>query len=259
MATRETHDIEQRTIEVNGISMHVELQGAGEPLLLLHGFTGCGADWQHAGRSALAPGHRLIVPDARGHGRSTNPGGDFDHRLCAGDTLALLDALGVARCRAIGLSLGGNTLLHMATMQPERIAAMAVVSGTPYFPAQARAIMRATDRAALPPAEQGRLKASHPRGEAQIEALFDVQRGFAESHDDLCFTPPSLGRISARTLVVYGDRDPLYPVELGLALFRGIPKASLWVVPGGGHVPVFAGQAPAFVSAARAFLSPAAD
>ncbi len=244
-----------RRIAVGDGELHVEICGEGEPLLLLHGFTGCGRDWQHAGRAALQPGHRLIVPDARCHGLSGDPGGGFDHRACARDALAVLDALGVERCRAIGLSLGGNTLLHMATMQPARIAAMVVVSATPRFPDQARAIMRMTDVDHLPAAERARMAATHPGGAAQIAALLDIQRGFAESHDDLCFTAETLGAISARTLVVYGDRDPLYPVELGVELHRGIAGSALWVVPGGGHVPVFVERAPGFVAEARRFLS----
>ena len=63
-------------------------------------------------------------------------------------------------------------------------------------------------------------------------------RALADSHDDVSFGPAELARIRARTLVVYGDRDPLYPVEHGVELYRGIPNASLWVVPGGGHVPI---------------------
>ena len=242
-------------IPVGDATLYVESSGAGEPLLLLHGFTGCGRDWQYAGREQLRPGHRLIVPDARGHGLSDNPGGAFDHRRCAHDALALLDALGIDHCRAIGLSLGGNTLLHMCTLQPTRIRAMVIVSATPRLPEQARALMRATDADGLPPAELARLEAAHPRGEAQIRALLDIQRGFADSHDDLCFTAATLGRIRARTLIVQGDRDPLYPIELSVELYRGIPDAALSVVPGGGHLPVFLEQAPAFVGMARRFLA----
>src|SRR5215831_1505479 len=68
--------------------------------------------------------HKLIVPDARGHGRSTNPARTISHRQCAFDTLAMLDHLNIERYLAIGISMGGNILLHMATMQPERIESM---------------------------------------------------------------------------------------------------------------------------------------
>jgi pimeloyl-ACP methyl ester carboxylesterase len=70
----------------------------------------------------------------------------------------------------------------------------------------------------------------------------------------LAFTDADLGKITARTLVVSGDCDPLYPVELGVELFRGIPAASLWVVPGGGHGPIFLSERDAFVDVALRFL-----
>ena len=50
-------------------------------------------------------------------------------------------------------------------------------------------------------------------------------------------------------LLVYGDRDPLYPVEMGVEMYRAIPHAALWVVPGGGHGPIFREATPAFVQA----------
>ena len=62
---------------------------------------------------------------------------------------------------------------------------------------------------------------------------------FATSEDDMAFTQPQLAAITARALIVHGDRDPLYPVELAIELFRGIPGSALWVVPNGGHGPIF--------------------
>ncbi len=128
--------------QINGIEMFYETDGSGEPLLLLHGGGGCHEDWIHAGHEQFLQEYTIIAPDARGHGRSTNPQRTITHRQCALDTLALLDHLGIERCRAIGLSMGGNILLHMATMQRDRMEAMVVVSATMYFPEQARAIMR---------------------------------------------------------------------------------------------------------------------
>ena len=58
----------------------------------------------------------------------------------------------------------------------------------------------------------------------------------------------------ARTLVVYGDRDPLYPVEMGVAMYRAIPNSALWVVPGGGHGPVFFAAAEEFATKSLEFL-----
>src|ERR1700722_13411501 len=101
--------------------------------MLLHGGTGCHENWAHAGRGQFAREYTIIQPDARGHGRTTNPQKTITHRQCALDALALLDHLGIGKCRAIGLSMSGNTLLHMATLEPERIEAMVAVSATMYF------------------------------------------------------------------------------------------------------------------------------
>ena len=129
-------------VELNELEMYYETEGIGEPLLLLHGGTGCHDDWAYAGRDRFVREYAVIAPDARGHGRTSNPHGTITHRQCALDTLALLDRLGISTCRAVGLSMGGNILLHMATMQLKRIEAMVVVSATMYFPEQARATMR---------------------------------------------------------------------------------------------------------------------
>ena len=81
-----------------------------------------------------------------------------------------------------------------------------------------------------------------------------MTRRFAESYDDVTFTPPYLGTISAETLIVFGDRDPLYPVSLACEMYRAIPRSHLWVVPHGGHGPVFGDAAPRFVETSLAFL-----
>ena len=77
---------------------------------------------------------------------------------------------------------------------------------------------------------------------------------WAESDDEMSFTPAELSRITARTLVVAGDRDPLYPIEIARDLAAAIPGAELHVVEGGGHGPIFGAQAPAFAARALAFL-----
>jgi pimeloyl-ACP methyl ester carboxylesterase len=221
------------------MDLHVEQRGDGPPLLLLHGMFGAGDDWRHVfDLDALGRAHRLVIPDLRGHGR-TPPAASFSIGECAADVLELMDRLGLERCGAIGMSLGAKTLLHVATRAAARVEAMVLVSATPYFPAEARAIMRAVSDETRTPAEWAELRAKHVHGDEQIRALTRAARGFAERHDDLAFTPPALAAITARTLIVHGDRDPLYPVERALELYRGIAGSSLWVVPGGGHGPIF--------------------
>lgn len=244
----------ERTIHADGADLHVEERGAGEPLLLLHGMTGTGGDWRHVfDLDALAATFRVVMPDARGHGRSTDPDGAFSFARYGRDVLAILDALGIEQTAAVGVSLGAKTLLHTATQAPSRIRAMVLVSATPRFPEATRALFRAA--AALPrsPEEWTRMRALHVQGDAQIARLFSLPAGFGE--DPMDFTAETLGAITARTLVVTGDRDPFYPVELAVELYRGIPNASLWVVPDALHVPIFLGQRESFVREALRFLT----
>jgi pimeloyl-ACP methyl ester carboxylesterase len=246
--------METESVHLNGIEMHYQIAGAGEPLLLLHGGGGCHEDWIYAGRDQFLSKYRLIAPDARGHGRSTNPQKAITHRQCALDALALLDHLGIARCRAIGLSMGANTLLHMATLQPDRIQAMVLVSATMYFPEQARVIMRQVQVENQPQKEWKAMRKRHKLGDEQIMALWEWQRGMKDSYDDMNFTPPALARITASTLIVYGDRDFLYPVEMAVEMYRAIPRSALWVVPNGSHGPVFLEAAQQFVETTLSFL-----
>jgi pimeloyl-ACP methyl ester carboxylesterase len=245
------------TIDLEGFQLHYEMRGDGEPLLLLHGGMGIGDDWRYIFPSD-PPGYRVVVPDLRGHGRSTTPPEPFTFRACADDVRGLLEHLNIGRVKAIGMSLGAKTLLHLATTDPHRVDAMVMVSATPRFPDPLRAAAARFTRAALaglPAAEREALRARHVHGDEQIARLYDMTRSFATSYDDMAFTAIRLGTITARTLIVHGDRDPLYPAELAVELYRGIPGSALWIVPNGGHGPIFGERAPLFRSEALAHLS----
>lgn len=237
---------------LNGVQVYYEVHGAGAPLILLHGFLGCSQDWA----ALIAEWRRsflLIVPDMRGHGRSSNPANTFRHDEAAGDLLALLDHLEIARCKGLGVSGGGNVLLHVATRQPGRIEAMVLVSATSHFPPQARPIMRSYPDN-LTEDVRNILRQRHPRGEPQIQKLLANAQAFAESYDDMNISPEQLSAIEARTLLIQGDRDPFYPVEISVEMARAIPRSSLWIVPNSGHGPIGGAQWPEFVRTAYGFL-----
>jgi pimeloyl-ACP methyl ester carboxylesterase len=244
--------------DVNGCQLWYDDRGDGEPLLLVHGFMGVGANWQYVFPTD-PQGFRVIAPDMRGHGRSTNPSGTFTFRQGALDLLALLDHLRVDRFKAIGLSGGGITLLHMATLQRSRVQAMVLVSAPPYFPPEAKAIQRRYSEAMIPDNQRAAIRAFHPRGEAQIQALVEQTRQMAVNDEDVGFTPAVLETIAAHTLIVFGDRENfgdelMYPVSLAFELHAGIPRSFLWIVPNGGHGPIFGAHAAAFAGTAIAFL-----
>ncbi len=152
------------------------------------------------------------------------------------------------------MSLGAKTLLHMATQQPGRVEAMVLVSAAPYFPEQARAIMREASAADHGEAEWRQMREWHVHGDEQIRALWRLPEVLKDSYADMNFTPPYLSTITARTLIVHGDRDPLYPVRLATEMYAAIPRSYLWVVPGGGHGPIFGDAAGHFVETCLAFL-----
>ena len=108
--------------------------------------------------------------------------------------------------------------------------------------------------AAVPESQREYLRLCHPGGDAQIDALLASATAFADSYDDMNFTPPQLAAIQARTLIIQGDRDPLYPVELSLEMAKAIAQSSLWIVPNGGHVPITGGKWNEFLHTAAAFL-----
>lgn len=255
-----TTDAPERTttlghsVQVNDIEMYYETCGAGSPLVLLHGFGGCAQSW-HPFAASLSERYSLIIVDLRGHGHSTNPGNRFTHRQAANDVFALLDALGVAHFSAMGISSGGMTLLHMATSQPERIESMVLVSATPHFTDQARAVfLRASSFDNLPQEVQAMYRKCAARGDEQIRQLASQFNGFHNSYDDMNFTASSLSTVRARTLIVHGDRDRLFPIEIPVNLHRSIPGAALWIIPDGDHVPVY-DPTVAFTSTALRFLA----
>ena len=240
-------------VNVNDVALHYETFGEGQPLLWLHGFMGAGPDWKYIFKEPPA-GYRLIAPDLRGHGASTNPSGAFSFRQCASDMLALLRHLHVDRVKAIGLSGGGITLLHLASAEPSCVSSMVIVSAPPYFPEQARSIQRQASPAMMSEAEMALMRERHTHGESQVQQLFAQSRAFADGYDDVNFTPPYLSTIAAETLIVFGDRDPFYPVSMAFDLYQAIPRSYLWVVPNGGHGPVFHDAAARFSETALSFL-----
>ena len=181
--------------------------------------------------------YRVILPDLRGHGRSTNPTNEFTHRQAAADVYALLDRLGIERFRGIGTSTGGMTLIHMATRQPKRVEAMILVGATIYFPEQAREIMRRSDADNLSEEYMAQARNRHVHGDEQIRALRRQFFALSANYDDMNFTAPYLSTIEARTLIVHGDRDQFFPVNIPLEMYQSIPDSSLWIIPNGRHGP----------------------
>lgn len=226
-------------VEINGIRLHYRDVGTGPALLLIHGFTWTG-EWWDPLLPALARNHRVIVVDLPGHGRSTTHPGPWSYRQVASDMYALLDRLGVQRVRAIGHSAGGNTLVHMATQQPARMEAMVLIAGGHRLLNSARKYARETPAyEALSDAWRAAHLRVQPGGEAQVRTLLDALRAIGDDYEDMSFTTERISQIRARTLLVWGDRDPYYPIDVAIELYQAIPNAALWVLPSQEHFPLW--------------------
>jgi len=108
---------------VNGIRMHYAIfnRSGGDPVILLHGGMGNSDHWGNQ-VPALMMRHKVIVADSRGQGRSTRTPEPLGYRLMAGDALALLDRLDIAKTAVVGWSDGAITGLEIAISAPHRIS-----------------------------------------------------------------------------------------------------------------------------------------
>ena len=240
---------------INGIKLHYTVQGTGEPLVLLHGFGSCANDWSSEAKR-LAANYQVITVDARGHGASTNPSGKFTHRQAAADVVALLDALKIKQARAMGFSSGGMTLLHVATAHPQRLSRMVVVGASTHLHGEpARSILQDASMETLPPDVLDGFRKCATRGEPQVQALVGQFRALGFDSQDTNFQPADLQRITARTLIVHGDRDLFFPVAIPVAMYGAIKQSALWIVPNGHHSPTGGAEPEAFMRTVEAFLA----
>jgi pimeloyl-ACP methyl ester carboxylesterase len=113
--------------DVNGINLYYETHGAGRPLILLHGGLGSGAMFG-PNIARLAEHHRVVLVDQQGHGRTADIDRPLDHRLMAGDIVALIDHLGLDHPDLVGYSLGGGVALQVAARAPEKIGRLVMAS-----------------------------------------------------------------------------------------------------------------------------------
>ena len=112
-------------LAVDGGNLYYEVEGAGEALVLIHGFLGNLRMWDFQAQ-ALASSHRVIRCDMRGFGRSTTEHVEFAYWA---DVAALLDHLGVDRAHVVGQSFGGSIALDLALARPARVATLTSVAG----------------------------------------------------------------------------------------------------------------------------------
>jgi pimeloyl-ACP methyl ester carboxylesterase len=269
--------------ELNGLTVGYAEAGSGtRPLVLLHGFTGSKLDF--APRLAeLAKTGRVLIPDLRGHGDSSNTGDAKGYSLgqCASDLLGFLAKLDIAECDLLGHSMGGMVALRAVLADPQRIASLILMDTAARAPDGIRRetlevggqVARTVGMARL--SEILREHAANDEHRTVADRRLQVELGDAyweswrypnyRSMDAIAFgafgaamfdQEPMLDRlteIACPTLVMVGDGDSGF-LASSEELARGIPGAKVAMIPNAGHQPQLENP-DAWLDAIRAHLT----
>ena len=245
-----------------------DLQGTGDPVLLIHGIGSSLDTWADIPDQLSAQGVRVIAVDLPGHGESSKGPGDYSLGSFACTLRDLLDHLGIDRVHLVGHSLGGGVAMQFAYQFPQRIASMLLESsgglGEEAFtglraaalPGSELAIRWAINQRTLTAAswlgdKLGRVgitpHALSPRALETVSWLGEPDRRAAFLATLRSVVSPAGQRVSAldklhlmessRVLIVWGDRDPMIPMTHGQRAHTLLEGSRFVVFPGAGHEP----------------------
>ena len=147
------NELTHRTIEANGIRIHIAEQGSGPLVLLCHGFPESWYSWRHQLQALALAGFHAVAPDMRGYGDTGRPAEIERYSLLhlVGDMIGVLDSLGEKTAVIAGHDWGAPVAWHAALMRPDRFRAVIGLS-VPYRPRGGVAptsIMPQTDEASF--------------------------------------------------------------------------------------------------------------
>ena len=224
--------------------------GTGVPVVLLHGGLGHAGNWGHQLPMLVDAGHRVVLVDSRGHGRSTRDARPFRYERMAADVLAVLDAVHVERAAAVGWSDGACVALILAMQAPTRVA------GVLFFACN---MDPSGTREIVPAPILDRCLARHARDYAALSPTPDDFAPFAAAVGEMMRTQPNYGRRELATVrtpvaIVQAEHDEFIRPEHAEHLARCIPGAELIVLPAVSHFAPL--QRPArFHDAVQGFLA----
>ena len=248
-------------VDVDGARLYyyaAGTRGAGEPVIFLHGFPTSGHLWSDV-VAQMPPGHRLVVVDLLGYGRSDPPGiRALTLYAHAARVVGLLDALGIASACVVGHDLGGGVAQALAVHWPLRVTRLALIDSVAFrgWPTRDVRIARAflalvrhlpthwllpIARAALERGYYDGAHAAHSIDKYQRPFNSDDGRGVLLDHlaaldaRETEALGARLGDIAVPTAVIWGSHDPFLSLSLGTRLAASIPGATLDVLSGARH------------------------
>ncbi len=221
----------------HGVGVHYETEGDGAPLVLQHGWSGSLEYWRDFGYTdALKKSYRLILIDARGHGKSDAPRReeDYDTEAMASDVLAVLDALKIERAHFLGYSMGGWIGFELGIRSPGRFLSMIIGGAHPYAedlsPIREMAKSGGKNIAGFWDAVGATLSNS-VRHQLANHDLLPLAASLRNDRPDLS---KSLTRMKMPTLIYAGDEDFRYQGVKDCV--RVLPNAEWLSIPGLDHL-----------------------
>jgi len=241
-------------IRVNNIEIYYEIQGQGDPLVLIMGLRR-NMEWWYHQLPILSQHFKVLAFDNRGAGRSDKPKMDYTIRLFADDTMGLMEALNIKNAHILGLSMGGYIAQELTINYPEAVRSLILACTSS---GGGRAVLMSPERLKEFTANEGlspeqilqkdmdiyfsdKFITEHPEKITEFIEIslryyqppdaFERQFAACLKHD----TVDRLNRVTIPTLILAGDDDPLVPPENSRILKELIPHAELILFPGKRH------------------------
>lgn len=230
----------------DGITLHVERLGEnGSPVVMLHGlFVGSMATWYFTAAPALAPRHRVVLYDLRGHGKSERAASGYDVVSMGRDLASVARGFEDEKISLVGHSYGAVVALTWALANPTRVEKLVLVDA-PLPPSRlaemsAFAKLSLEDQVASLPAE---LTSSLANGRRRAKRLVEHLRFLAKNTSLLAdlrgaedVTDAALATLACETTCIYGATSSCLPV--GERIARVAPRARLVTIAGGHFLPI---------------------
>jgi pimeloyl-ACP methyl ester carboxylesterase len=234
---------------LNGINISYRVEGQGEPLVMIMGFT--------AGRSGWMPQiplfkkyYRVITFDNRGVGRSDKPPGPYSTRMMADDTAKLMDLLGIEKAHIVGFSMGGMIAQELAINYPQRVMKLVLASTYARQDETSGDTLEQAKFLQLTPEKKVGAMVSLAFNKpfyrftfgllARVQTMFTGASGRVgiAAQSEACLKHNTLERLSsitAPTLVIVGTGDRIIKPVSSEVIAGKVPDAKLVKVEGGSH------------------------